>query len=102
MKFKEKMLVWVALTIFVGGSWLVYAATPSTEAVQSRSDGLHVNEKITDRLGFYGAAPTPKPILSSGTVTAANIEIALAALGLMATATPTPTPSATFTPTPTP
>lgn len=93
---KRKLIAWIALVAFAAITWVAYAATPSTEAVQSRSDGLHIGNKASDRLGFYNGSPTPKPIIV-GTVTAANLESALAATGLVATATPTATSTPTAT-----
>lgn len=100
--FKIIVVFWGMLIGFCALSWLALAATPSTEAVISKSDGLHVGGAATDRIGFYNASPTVKPIITRTSPAAADIIAALAAQGLLATATPTPTPSATFTPTPTP
>lgn len=47
----------------------------STEVVQDRSDGLHIGDAATDRIGFYGATPVVQPT----TGTAAS---AMAALGI--------------------
>lgn len=89
---KTKIWIWLAIVpMFVTyASFVLWAATPSTEAVISLPTGLKIGGKTSDRIGFYNATPTPKPVITA--VTAAAIEAALAAQGLMATATPTPTP----------
>jgi hypothetical protein len=91
----ERLLVWAALTVFCAIGWVAFAGTPSTEAVISKNDGLHIGGKVTDRIGFYGGGPTAKPIIT--VVDAAHIVAALAAQGLLATATPTATATATAT-----
>ncbi len=113
--------VWIATAI------TATAPAPSTEEAQSLSDGLHIGQKATDRLGFYNAAPTARPIsgvplnttplptLTPGntpvgsainptiaqvnalTVLVNKLQVQLAAQGLLATPTPTVTPTATAT-----
>jgi hypothetical protein len=53
------------------------AGAPSTEAVISKSDGLHIGNTATDRVGFGAATPTAR---QATTVTAYN---ALQTLGLI-------------------
>lgn len=99
MKVSHKR--WLAFVLCsLGFAGLVWAVTPSTEAVISLATGLKIGGAATDRLGFYDATPTPKPIIT--TVDAAHIVAALAAQGLIATATPSSTATATATATPTP
>jgi hypothetical protein len=93
---KSKRWIWIAVPGFIVYTALVlWAAAPSTERVISLATGLKVGGASTDRIGFYNATPTPKPIIT--VVDAAHIEAALAAQGLIATATPTATSTATAT-----
>jgi len=117
--------------LMAGVAWVAIAATfattPSTETVISLSDGLHVGKKATDRIGFYNAAPTARPVsglplnttplptLTPGntpvgsainptiaqvnalTVLVNTLQMQLAAQGLCATPTATATATATAT-----
>jgi hypothetical protein len=50
----KKILLTVMLALTIVG---ITSATPSTEAVISKSDGLHVAGATTDRIGLYGVTP---------------------------------------------
>lgn len=95
---KARYFIFGMLSAF--GLFALWAAAPSTETVISLATGLKIAGKATDRIGFYDATPTPKPVITPADV--AHLISALAAQGLVATATPSSTATATATATPTP
>jgi hypothetical protein len=94
MRFKAPFI----LIVGVGIPLMLFA---QTNHIFEGVNGTHIGQKTTDKIGYWGATPIPKPIIT-GSLTAASLEAALASAGLVATATPSASSTATATATPTP